>query len=377
MVLLVLRGLFVLLMAAVGWFFLQDPLQFWGDYTWLALAVALCFGVLLVCIDMLAPRRKLSIFSGTFFGLIVGILVAYGLSFGVHLLIGQWQPTVGLTAEEVSTFFKRREEFEKFINMLVGVSSCYLSISFILQTKDDFRFIIPYVEFKKERKGPRPILLDTSALIDGRIADIAATGILEYQLIVPRFVLLELQQVADSADKLRRNRGKRGIEVLGKLQQTSKAEVILYDSSGRDANVEGGVDQKLMLLAAELNGRVLTTDFNLNKVAQLRGVDVINVNELANAVKPVVLPGEKMAVRLIKGGEEAGQGVGYLDDGTMVVVEQGRQYIDQEVEFTVTSAFQTSAGKMIFGRLITDGAPPRKPERPKPAASSPTTSTPT
>jgi len=366
MVLLVLRGLFVLLMGGVGWFFLQDPRQFWGDYTWLAMAVSLTLGVLLVCIDLLAPRRKLSVFSGTLFGLIVGILVAYGLSFAVHMIVGQWAPGQGLTGSDLADFFKRRDAMEEFVNILIGIASCYLSISFVLQTKDDFRFIIPYVEFKKERKGPRPILLDTSALIDGRIADIATTGILEYQLIVPRFVLLELQTVADSAEKLRRNRGRRGLEVLSRLQQTSRAEVILYDSSDRDAKIEGGVDQKLMALAVELNGRVLTTDFNLNKVAQLRGVDVINVNDLANAIKPVVLPGEKMRVRLIKGGEEPGQGVGYLDDGTMVVVEQGRQHLDEEVEVTVTSAFQTSAGKMIFGRMIVEDKPASKPDRAKP-----------
>jgi uncharacterized protein YacL len=363
MVLTFLRGLFILLMAAVGWRFVQDDRQLWGDSTWLAMAVALCAGVILLSVDLLAPRRKLSIFSGTFFGLIVGILIAYGLSFAVQLVVQQWQPGTGLTEKELAAFPGRRDALEAFLNMLIGVSACYLSISFILQTKDDVRFIIPYVEFKKERKGPRPILLDTSALIDGRIADIAATGILEYQLIVPRFVLLELQQVADSADKLRRNRGRRGLDVLERLKQTSRAEVILYDSSARDAGIEGGVDQKLLSLAVELNGRILTTDFNLNKVAQLRGVDVINVNDLANAVKPVVLPGEKMTVRIIKGGEEPGQGVGYLEDGTMVVVDQARHRLNDEVEFTVTSALQTSAGKMIFGRLAPDG-PSRKQDRP-------------
>jgi uncharacterized protein YacL len=368
MVLLVLRALFVLLMAAVGWFFLQDPRQFLLDQTWLALAIALTAGVAIVCIDLLAPRRKLSIFSGTFFGLIVGILIAYGLSFATHMLVQQWQPGAGLNSEALTSFFKRRDALEEYVNMLVGVAACYLSISVILQTKDDFRFIIPYVEFSKERKGPRPMLLDTSALIDGRIADIAATGIMESQMIVPRFVMLELQAISDSSEKLRRNRGRRGLDVLARLKQTKHVEVVLYDSSGRDANVEGGVDQKLIALAKDLNGRVVTTDFNLNKVAQLRGVDVINVNDLANAMKPAVLPGEKMSVRLMKQGEDPGQAVGYLEDGTMVVVEQGRPHMNEEVEFTVTSAIQTSAGKMIFGRLAADGPAVRKPDRPKPQA---------
>jgi uncharacterized protein YacL len=366
MVLSILRALFVLLMGAVGWFYIQDRSQILGDYTWLLMAGSLALGVLFVCIDILAPRRKLAIFSGTIGGLVVGILIAYGLHFVVDLVIEQqWQPSPTLSDEQISSFNNHIRAVESFVNILVGVTSCYLAISFILQTKDDFRFIIPYVEFSKQMKGSRPILLDTSALIDGRIADIAATGILDYQLIVPRFVLLELQGVADNADALRRKRGRRGLDVLSRLQHTPGTEVVLYDSSGRDAAVEGGVDQKLMALAKELNARVLTTDFNLNKVAQLRGVDVLNVNDLANALKPAVLPGERMTVRIMKEGEEAGQGVGYLDDGTMVVVDQGRAHMNQEVEFTVTSALQTSAGKMIFGRVAAEVSP-RKGQRGKP-----------
>jgi uncharacterized protein YacL len=195
------------------------------------------------------------------------------------------------------------------------------------------------------------MLLDTSVLIDGRIADIAETGIIEGRLIVPRFVLKELQLVADSSDKLRRNRGRRGLDVLQRLQNDKRVEVILYDSSGRDQDEPRDVDGKLMTLAQELNCRVLTNDFNLNKVASLRGVSVININDLANALKPIVLPGERLIVRLVKPGESPGQGVGHLDDGTMVVVEQGRAHVGEEVELSVTSVIQTSAGKMIFGRI--------------------------
>jgi len=252
------------------------------------------------------------------------------------------------------------------VNTALGVVSCYLSISFILQTKDDFRFIIPFVEFAKETKGARPMLVDTSVLIDGRIADVADTGIIESKMIVPKFVLVELQTVADSADKLKRNRGRRGLEVLGKLQNSKRCEVVLYDSSVHEDDTETDVDQKLMNLAQSMNARVLTNDFNLNKVAQLRGVTVINLNDLTTALKPVVLPGEKMKVRLIKPGEETGQGVGYLEDGTMVVVEQGRQFVNEDVEFTVTSVLQTSAGKMIFGRLGDSTPPPPRKQKTQP-----------
>jgi uncharacterized protein YacL len=341
MVLQILRALFVLLMAAIGYYFVQKDVGLFQIPSWLMLTIMLSVGVLIVCIDILSPRRKLAIFSGTFFGLIVGMITTYGFSLAIPLLADTYMPGAS-DAQKLA--------ISKNVDIVIGVVFTYLAISFVLQTKDDFRFIIPYVEFSKQTKGSRPMLLDTSVLIDGRVADIAETGILESRLIVPRFVLSELQTVADSGDKLKRNRGRRGLDVLQRLQSNKRTEVIMYDSSVRDAGPED-VDAKLMNLAAELNGRVLTNDFNLNKVASLRGVDVININDLANALKPVVLPGERMTVRLLKPGESPGQGVGYLVDGTMVVVEQGRPHLNEEIEFTVTSVLQTSAGKMIFGRL--------------------------
>jgi uncharacterized protein YacL len=348
MLLNLLRGLFVLMMAAVGYAFL--------DVNWVWIYVTVALGALVVCIDILAPHKKLALFSGTFFGLVVGMAIAYALSYVTGFLV---DAAIDLTGGYVP----RRDDLVKFVNLTLGVICCYLSISLVLQTKDDFRFIIPYVEFTKQTKGARPMLLDTSVLIDGRIVDVATTGMIESQVIVPRFVLDELQAVADSPDKLKRTRGRRGLDVLGKLQNSRQLDVILYAHSDRDDETRPPVDQRLMDLATELNGRVLTTDYNLNKVAQVRGVDVININDLANALKPIVLPGERMTVRLVKPGEEAGQGVGYLDDGTMVVVEQGRPHVNEEVEFTVTSALQTSAGRMIFGRIgaAPDGPPPRRP----------------
>ncbi|QOV89897.1 PIN/TRAM domain-containing protein [Humisphaera borealis] len=345
MVLHVLRGLFILLMAAVGWFYLQ--------LTWLAMAIALSIGVLFVCIDIVSPRRKLAVFSGILFGLVVGILIAYALSFPVKLIADQM--FILLDRYPGDEFKSRTIEF---IQLIVAVVTCYLTISFTLQTKDDFRFIIPYIEFKKSAKGSRPILLDTSALIDGRVVDVAQTGIIASQLVVPRFVLQELQDVADSGDKLKRARGRRGLDILAKLRD-GKHDVVLYENPDRLPS-DGPTDQRLIDLAAELNARVMTTDYNLNKVSQLRGVEVVNLNDLARSLKPAVLPGEKMSVTLVKAGESAGQGVGYLEDGTMVVVEQGRSHLNEEVEVTVTSALQTSAGRMIFGRLEAGSDAPAK-----------------
>jgi uncharacterized protein YacL len=193
----------------------------------------------------------------------------------------------------------------------------------------------------------RTILLDTSVIIDGRIADIARTGFVPGSLLIPRFVLAELQYIADSSDSLRRQRGRRGMEVLSQLQKDTNVVVRISD-----IDVEGTreVDDKLVILARQMRCPILTNDYNLNKIAEFQGVTVLNVNELANAVKSVMLPGEILRIRVIQEGKEVNQGVGYMDDGTMVVVENGREYVGHETDVTVTKVLQTAAGRMIFGR---------------------------
>ncbi len=193
----------------------------------------------------------------------------------------------------------------------------------------------------------RTILLDTSVIIDGRIADIARTGFLSGALLIPRFVLNELQYIADSSDGLRRQRGRRGMEVLSQLQKDTAIPVRISDINVEDVRE---VDDKLVVLARQLRCPILTNDYNLNRIAELQGVVVLNVNELANAVKLVFLPGENLEVNIIQEGKESGQGVGYLDDGTMVVVEDGRNYLDRHVPVVVTKVLQTAAGRMIFAR---------------------------
>ena len=375
MILHILRALFVLLMAAVGWFFLKHSARPLGDMSWLAIVITIAVAVVFVLIDVVSPRKKLAIFSGTILGLLVGLFLAYGLSFLVDMLVDQYVtrlPESNLTAaqkETYATVLQRRDALIMFINVIVGMVCTYLAVSFILQTKDDFRFIIPYVEFRKQLRGPRPILVDTSVIIDGRILDIAGTGFIESRLIVPKFVLEELQTVADNGDKLKRNRGRRGLEVLNKLQSIRKIEVILYDWVQPAGTQEAhGADQKLLLLAKELNARILSTDSNLKQVAQVREVDVVNLHELASALRPVVLPGERMSVKLVKPGEEPAQGVGFLDDGTMVVVKDGRPHLNEEVEFTVTNVLQTTTGRMIFGQIGESGGarrPQHQQQRPR------------
>lgn len=192
-----------------------------------------------------------------------------------------------------------------------------------------------------------PKILDTSVIIDGRVADICKTGFIEGPLVIPMFVLEELQHIADSSDGLKRNRGRRGLDILNKIQKELDIEIIIHEKKFEDIKE---VDSKLLKLTQQLKGKIITNDYNLNKVAEVQGIDVLNINELANAVKPVVLPGEEMIVQVVRDGKESGQGLAYLDDGTMIVVESGRKFIGETIDVLVTSVLQTSAGRMIFAK---------------------------
>ncbi|NLK41890.1 MAG: TRAM domain-containing protein [Planctomycetes bacterium] len=298
--------------------------------------MGLVLTVLAIVVEWLTPKKSLSALAGVFFGLLIGLVVSWGLSRVIQMVN--------------VIYFELEEKTLNMVVWFVGTCVCYLCISIVLRTKDDFRTIIPYIEFSRQTKGLRPLVLDTSVIIDGRIADIAQTRLFDAPLIVPRFVLNELQLVADSSDKIKRNRGRRGLDILNKLQNSSMVEVKIDDTPPPGVESDTDVDQKLIAFAKNCDGRLVTNDFNLNKVASLRGVDVININELANALKTVTLPGETMQVKILRPGEEPTQGVGYLEDGTMVVVENSSDRIGQTVTFVVTSALQTSAGRMIFGR---------------------------
>ncbi len=307
------------------------------NYVTLYLLLPVLAGFVLVMGDMFWKHKRLQVLSGLFFGALTGLLLAYVMGIVVDMVVKVFP---GMNDQMIVQLTK----------VLLGAAAIFLCVTFVLQTKDDFRFVIPYVEFSKETKGARSFLLDTSVIIDGRIADIAETRILESTCVVPRFILAELQAIADSNDKLRRNRGRRGLDILNRLQSSKNIEIQMLDMHVATVDEAADVDAKLVALAEHLGARIVTNDYNLNKVAQLRGVDVININDLANALKPIVLPGEKLKVKIIKPGEEHGQGVGYLDDGTMVVAEQGRDHLGHEVMITATSVLQTSAGRMIFGR---------------------------
>ncbi len=241
-----------------------------------------------------------------------------------------------------------------FLSILLSLFLGYLGISLGTKRKDDiFSVFNVFPRFGKDKgnktepKGSSYKVLDTSVIIDGRIADIIKSGFIEGTLLIPGFVLEELRHIADSSDLLKRNRGRRGLDILNKISKELDIKVEIYE---RDFEDIAEVDSKLVRLAQVLGAQVLTNDYNLNKVAELQGVKVLNINELANAVKPVVLPGEEMIVQVIKDGKEVGQGVAYLDDGTMIVVDGGKKFIGQTIGILVTSVLQTAAGRMIFAK---------------------------
>lgn len=350
MPLLLLRIVFILVAAGLGVWLVNgsnEPLPVrMENHPFLVFLAVVGTACAVIAIDVSARRKRLDTISAVYFGLIVGLLLTYVAS-------------LALTPLPLDV------KVRNAMNLVVGMVLCYACISLLLQTRNDFRFIIPYVEFSKEVKGLKPLVLDTSVIIDGRIADIVETQIIDTQLVMPRFVLAELQNIADSSDRLRRGRGRRGLDIMNRLRNNKDVDLQIYE---RELPEFAGqpVDMKLVLLAKHLEGKIVTNDYNLNKVAQLQGVGVINLNDVANSLKPIFLPGETLQVRVVKAGEEAGQGVGYLDDGTMVVVENARDQIGREVRVSVTSVLQTSAGRMIFGRSESYGAPPREPQ---PAAS--------
>jgi uncharacterized protein YacL len=341
MQLLVLRIAFVLVAIGIGTLFVNFAQNSGFPWLpWLVFLGVLTIAGVVIALDIFIPRKQIDIISAVYFGLAVGAFLTYILMLALTPLL---PPTDGTSPKEQALAIRGG------LQLILGMVLCYACISLLLQTKDDFRFIIPYVEFAKEVKGLKPYVLDTSVVIDGRIADLVETSILDNQLIMPRFALSELQGIADSSDKLRRARGRRGLDILNRLRTNEGVDLKIYD---RELPEMAGqpVDMKLVLLAKHLEGKIVTGDYNLNKVARLHNVPVINLNDIANSLKPVFLPGETLAVRIVKPGEEIGQGVGYLDDGTMIVVEGGRDHIGKEVKISVTSVLQTSAGRMIFGK---------------------------
>ena len=327
----VLRVLLVIVCSVSGYLLATQlpALETLGTWIkWIGALVGFIFAILALSLERIIKKVPLKVIFGGTFGLFLGLFVAQLLGYAFH----------GLQNSAVR------------ISISVILSCVFGYIGLVLGGKKVEEFKWPSWSFlpKGSAKKSGGKVVDTSVIIDGRIADICETGFLEGPLIVPQVVLQELQHIADSADTLKRARGRRGLDILNRMQKGDRVEVKIVDL---DYSKSPEVDAKLVALARELNAKIITNDFNLNKVAQLQGVAVLNINELANALKPMVLPGELLHLQITREGKEQGQGVAYLDDGTMVVVENGSQYLGREVEASVTSILQTTAGRMIFTTL--------------------------
>jgi len=296
-------------------------------------------GVILVLIEAVIHRvGRVSVrgFSAAVFGLLFGLIMAKMVS-----------DAIALIPFDIST--------ASTIRVVLTWAFCYLGMAMALRGRDEFNVIIPYVRLSRQDRGEDSYVVDTSAIIDGRLLDLCKTRFIEGRLLVPKFVLKELQTVADSSDPIKRSRGRRGLEVLNQLRQLPTVDVRIHEE---DLPAIAETDAKLVKLAQILGTRIITNDYNLNKVAEFQNVGVLNVNELSQALRPVVLPGETLDIKPIKEGKEHNQAVAYLDDGTMVVVENGRSLIGQTIRGVVTSVLQTAAGRMVFVRP--EGAPPKR-----------------
>lgn len=331
-----IRVLFVLMSMVVG-FQLGSAWEGFAS-VWGLVGAAAGVGVAFFIILLEHTLGKVSLrgLSAAVFGLVLALIVSKFLS-GAIDLVPDLDPTVA-----------------SILKLVLVLILCYLGMIFSMRGRDEFNLIIPYVKFDRQDQKDTVLILDTSVIIDGRILDICQTKFVEGRFVIPRFVLKELQQVSDSKDSLKRNRGRRGLDILNELKKTNHISVKIHEEDFPEIN---SVDEKLVKLAKVLGAKVLTNDFNLNKLAEFQGVTILNINELANALRPVVLPGEIMEVRLIKEGKELNQAIGYLQDGTMVVVDNAKKMLGSTVMATVTSVLQTNAGRMIFTKLESEKAP--------------------
>ena len=323
-----LRILFLIICGAVGYYvgyggFDASHGSLWGAF------IAVLVGSLVILLDQFFKKATVKNILSIIVGVILGLILN-------KLFIG------------VISFSTLDREVIAHLNLISALVFSYLGAVLILRGQDEFQLMIPFVRLDTKASGTEIILLDTSVIIDGRIADMCETGFISGQVVVPGFVLKELQAIADSSDALKRNRGRRGLDALNKIKKSTSVNVKVHDLDFHDISA---VDAKLVKMAQELSARIFTNDFNLNKVAELQGIRVLNINALANALKPVVMPGEMMSVKILKEGKEENQGVAYLDDGTMVVVDNGRKLIGQTVPATITSVLQTQAGRMIFAKV--------------------------
>jgi uncharacterized protein YacL len=330
---------------------------------WIPALAAVVMVAVVSFVERLAAFKRIATLSAVLFGVLAGLLVTVAAGGLIDLLMQSWVPQ--------SEAYEWVRPIVDSTKIIMGVCLSYLGVVTVLQTQDDFRLVIPYVEFSKQLRGVRPVLVDSSALIDGRVVDVAATNFIQFPLVVPRSVIQELQLLADQTDAAKRGKGRRGLDCIGKLQRLGTVDVSIDET-----NVPGkGVDSALVELAKQLQAAIMTTDTALQRIASINGVPVLNVHELAQSTKQALSPGEETTLRITRAGEQAGQGVGYLADGTMVVVDDAEACMGTLQQVVISGSLQTSAGRLLFAKLVQpvmrDGpvrdGPTREPQPGQPA----------
>lgn len=327
--LVAIRSVFFVLCGAGGWLVCY-AIREWDDRRMLGLVIGLLIGALVILVDIMLKGFSLRGLSAISFGLAIGTLIAYLIGTSPLFMWGDPQ-TIYL------------------FQLVLFLVSTYLATVIALRGKDEFNLVIPYVRFVPHEVDVPLVVVDTSVLIDGRIARVCEAGFLNAALVIPRFVLNELQAVADSADPQKQARGRRGLDVLNELRQLKHLDIRIQES---EVTKRTDVDAKLVFLAQSMRAKLLTTDYNLAKMAQFHGVPWLNLNQLAKALRPELMVGETIEVELVKPGKDEGQAVGYLEDGSMVVVANGRLLIGQRVSAEIVSVLPTGGGKMVFARLV-------------------------
>jgi uncharacterized protein YacL len=335
MALLILRAIFFMVAMGIAvLIFSSEGMKEAPSWVpWAVLVGMAAVPLTVIGLDTSVKRKDLTVITAVYFGLLVGVFLTYVAILALtpiippppHSAVFDWLPLV------------------------LGMVLCYLCTSLLLQTRNDFRFLIPYVEFARDIQGMRPNLLDSTAIVDGRIAELAEAGLFESRFVIPSFVVDELQSAAESNDRPRRMRGRRGLDVLSRLRESKAIEIEILPPDD-EVDSEGTDDAKAVAMARKLGGRIITNDANLVKIAALRSVQAVNVNDVAVALRPTYVPGDPLTIRLVKPGEEPGQAVGFLDDGTMVIVEGSRDQIGRTVSVSVTSTLQRPAGRLEFAR---------------------------
>ena len=337
LVLFTLRAIYLgLLLAVTVVIFLGDSTshqQIISGEQWNGVISVMIFGAVIVAFDILTPDKKLASIFSILVGLITGLLATVAVGALLDLIAISW------TAEDESTSLTFQ-----IIKIAIGISIIYLCISIVLTTKDSFRLVVPYIEFTKQSRGSRPLLLDSSAFIDSRIEPLVSTGMIEVPLVAPEFVLMELQTLADSSDSSKRAKGRKGLATASRLQQLPHTQFSI-DSTDFPTI---GVDNKLIELAAQSQFRIVTTDYNLEKLARIKNIPILNLNALSHSLRPQATPGEKLQLTVVRVGEEPSQGIGYLPDGTMVVIDGAGGSVGQSIMVDVSNTLQTSVGQMVF-----------------------------